>query len=600
MRQTSETGLSPNRLLSIMGHTPADNRESFQTTVPWKSKFVSEQIMALFRYRKFLKAIADRPLCFGPFSFAADWQNMMLEIYATGPVKAQARVAASKGRNPDIFGCLNEWICHEYARLLQEFCGFFMKDGSFDREKAGRISSTPQGAEFITGYLKRFARLEKSYNSLGLTRLKAMKELVKCLIIVITEKPLEGEDLPFMKKKGDGSDALRFSEYLEESRSRLENLYRENAFDIETFSERAVSGKIGYSRFEFVEGSELHKVRLRHYILPSGIKPNGRVLYCATPLINKPEIFDLAEGKSVIEGMLKEGYEIYLIDHGDPGSAEACLGLDFYGKTVHDRFLDIIKTRHPAAEIDVMAYCMAGTLIMPYMARRAEERMARGEDMDIKRVALMAAPVKFDDGKSGHGPMRAVIRRYYDPWLMQELYGPVNIPPQVIEFGMREIQPGVEYTVASGFFERDKDFRDLRDSAPFLYWLTHGTRFPSRAHREWIQRIFIGNEICGGTYCLPSSNPALDGKPVNMNVLREAGVAIFDYRGRRDPIAPAGSCVASELWGQVLDGNIEITRGWLNRTIEKNIGHIFVVSKQLLSEYLKIVSLFFRGETVTT
>ena len=69
----------------------------------------------------------------------------------------------------------------------------------------------------------------------------------------------------------------------------------------------------------------------------------------------------------------------------------------------------------------------------------------------------------------------------------------------------------------------------------------------------------------------------------------------FDYRGSRDPIAPPGSCVAGQLRGTRDDGNIQKTRGGLNRTFEKNIGHIFVVSKTLLAEYLKTVSDFLCG-----
>jgi len=33
----------------------------------------------------------------------------------------------------------------------------------------------------------------------------------------------------------------------------------------------------------------------------------------------------------------------------------------------------------------------------------------------------------------------------------------------------------------------------------------------------------------------------------------------------------------------------------LNRTIEKNIGHIFVVSRKHLAEYLEMVSEFYRA-----
>jgi poly(3-hydroxyalkanoate) synthetase len=374
----------------------------------------------------------------------------------------------------------------------------------------------------------------------------------------------------------------------------VENLFCENAFDIKEYSERVTMGKIGCSEYEYVEGSLIHRVRLRYYHLPKGIKPNGKVIYMCTPLINKPDIFDLATGKSLIEGMQKEGYQIYLVDPGDPGWEETELGLDFYGKTVPDHFLSLIKKRHPRAEIYVMAYCMGGTLILPYLARRAQELLAAGKPMDIKKVALMASPMKFDDEGSGHKPMRSLIRGSYDPLLMNELFGAVNIPSQVIEAGMNDIQPGVQYTVILGFYGRAEIADAIADSAPFLYWLTHGTKFPVKAHAQWIQNVFMENQIYEGNYCLPSTNPEFDNKPVNMDILKKAGVTIFDYRGTRDPIAPSGSCVAGETWGQVGCGNMEVLSPCLNRTIEKNIGHIFVVSRKHLSEYLLMVNEFYR------
>ena len=145
---------------------------------------------------------------------------------------------------------------------------------------------------------------------------------------------------------------------------------------------------------------------------------------------------------------------------------------------------------------------------------------------------------------------------------------------------MNGIQPGVQYTVSMGFYGRAYWPGAIEDSAPFLYWLTHGTKFPARAHREWISQFFLGNALIEGTYTLPSSVPALDGKPVRMGALDEAGVLVFCYRGTRDPIAPTGSCVACELWGEI-GKNIGVSRGGLNRLIEKNVGHIFVVSKVL-------------------
>jgi poly(3-hydroxyalkanoate) synthetase len=597
MSNEKKTKITPDELLSVIDFSPADNLENLDTTIAWKSKLVGQQVRSLFNYQQMLDTIKKDVWLFGPMAIAASWQSAMLDS-TLRHVKASARLAVGASRNPDSIADLNGWIYKSYSRLLYTLTGFFIKDGKFNREKTLMICTTPKGKEYLKNYMDEFAQLEQQYNNLGLSRLKAMKELLKCLLVLITEKPFEDKPLPFAKTNPDGTLKTSFEEYLTENRLRLENLYETNAFDIKEYSERATQGKIGCSIYEYVEGSLNHRVRLRYYPVAEGIKHNGKIIYMATPLINKPELFDLASGKSVIEAMIKKGYIIYMVDHGDPGWEETELGLDFYGKTIPDFYLDIIKKKHPQDEIYVMAYCMGGTLILPYLARRAEELMAADKPMDIKKIALMASPMKFDDEGSGHNPIRSLIRRDYDPYLMKELFGSVNIPPQVIEAGMNEIQPGVQHTVVLGFYGRAEIKESIADSAPFLYWLTHGTKFPVSAHVQWIQNVFIGNQVYEEKYCLPSSNPKFDGKPVNMSILKKAGVRIFDYKGSRDPIAPAGSCVAGETWGMVDKGNVKFTSGGLNRVIEKNIGHIFVVSRKLLAEYLTLVEDFYEDTSI--
>ena len=595
MNDLTEEKITPDRLLSFIGLTPVDNIQGLPTSVPWKSNLVGLQVRGLFGYQNLLDTISKKMFFFGPLSMTAAWQKSIVETYITDPIRAQARMAVGSGRNPDLIGDMNGQIYKCYSRLLYTLTGFFIKDCKFNRDRASEISTTKKGHEFLKNYMEEFRHLENNYNNAGLTRLKAMKELLKCLLVLITEIPFANGELPFAKRNPDGTMAMSFEEYLAENRMRLENIFRENVFDIKEYSELATRGKIGFSPYEYVEESLIHGVRLRHYPLPKGIKPNGKIIYMVTPLINRPELFDLAPGKSVIEGMHKEGYRIYLIDHGDPGWEETELGLDFYAQTLHDKYLKIITHRHPHDEIYIMAYCMGGTLIMPYLARRAEELLAAGKKMDIKKVALMASPVKFDDEESGHKAIRSLIRRSYDPLLMKELFGAVNISSQIIESGMNEIQPGVQYNVVLGLYSRAEKLEAIEDAAPFLYWLTHGTRFPVNAHIQWIQDVFIGNQIYEGKFCLPSGNPEFDGKPVNMDMLRKAGVAIFEYKGSRDPIAPAGSCVSAEKWGRVNNGNASTAGAPLNRVIEKNIGHIFVVSRKNLAEYLELVGKFYRG-----
>ncbi|NPU84359.1 MAG: alpha/beta hydrolase [Syntrophaceae bacterium] len=574
-------------LLELVEERPGSFAEHFSVSSPWLNRETSAWYLEkIFQYQEMLDYGSRYALFWWPFSGPVLLQQALFRTLVTDPIRKNVQVSLRLRKDPDMFRETDNWISEKYAHLTCRLTSQVMSDDRFDPEKARQLTDTVKGREVLRFFVSEFSKLEKMFSSQGLTKLKAQKNLVRSLLAVITETSLNDSDLPFMKCRPDGSAAMTFQEYLVQSRKRIENLYRADAFDPKGYSERATRGKIGCSGYEILEESQMHSVLLRHYAVPEGVRPNGNVLYLSTPLINKPEIFDLAPGKSVIEGLLAEGYHVYMVDYGQPLSGEGRLGLDFYAKTVHDYYLNLIAIRHPGSTVDVVGYCMGGSLILPFLARRAEERLAADIPMDIRKICLMAAPVRFDDGESGHGPMRSYIRKHYNSYVMTQLFGSASVPPQVIDEGVSEIQPGVQYSVMMGFYDRAIDADAIADAAPFLYWLTHGTRFPARAHQEWLDKFFIGNELMDGRFRLPSTDPDLDGKPVNMDALRKADVAVFDYRGSRDPIAPAGSCIASETWGRTGNGN---------RTIEKDIGHIFVVSRKLLSEFLSAVKDFLQA-----
>jgi poly(3-hydroxyalkanoate) synthetase len=592
--RSNETRLTAEHILSWMHQTPSDKALGLETAVNWKSEFVGLAVRQLFACKHFLESMNPYPLVWWPWSLVADGQRRMLEKLLINPIKTAARIAVRTGRHPDIFAEQNEWTKSTYAKLIYDLCAQCMSNDKFDHDKVLRLTTTKEGKKFLKNAVAEFGWLEQNYHSWGRTGLEALKDLLKGFFMLISEQPLNNGELPYALKNEDAKTDAAFNRYLRSMRQRFENLYAENAFDVKRYAEIATQNKIGCSTFEVVQGSHLHAATLRHYSLPAQIAPNGKILYLVSPLINKPEIFDLSPGKSVIEGLLKRGFEVYLLDNGEPGPFDTDLDLAFFGQTLHDVYLQLIDKRHPTHEIMIMAYCMGGTLIVPYLARRAQERLARGKKMDIRKVVLMAAPFKFDEDTSGHGPMRQVIRKYYDPDLMDELFGDVNIPPMVIDKGMHEIQPGVRYHNTYGFFRRAIYREAIRDSAPFIFWLMHGTNFPARAHKEWIQKIYLENQIDKRTYCLPSKVAELDGRPVDIDILPRAGVRFLDYRGERDPISPAGSCLDSIMGGATLCQKMEVRTG-MRRHIEKNAGHIFVVSQKLLAEYLDLVTDFYHS-----
>src|SRR4051812_3051669 len=47
-------------------------------------------------------------------------------------------------------------------------------------------------------------------------------------------------------------------------------------------------------------------------------------------LINRPAIFDLRPGNSFVEFLLDEGFDVFLLDWGEPQEADGDMGLDSY------------------------------------------------------------------------------------------------------------------------------------------------------------------------------------------------------------------------------------------------------------------------------
>ncbi len=573
------------QLLALSQWSGADNPAGLATSLDWKSDLCGTWLWGMQqRYQRLdhlAQALPDN-------SLAAFYVKMMQHSLQSGlfnPIRDKAQQAVLSKFDPDCFKQQNSEIETQYAKLTGELCKQCFDGDYFCAERAALIFTDPRQSQLFYLRIAKLAALEYQYNSQGLTRLTAQKELLTSLLTLITGTETDAPQ-PYRKVDINGQPLDSFDEYLAQCQHRLEKLYQHDAFDLVHFSEHSPAATLGCCDYSIVEHSAWQGVRLRCY---RSLQPNANtkpVIYLSSPLINRAEIFDLAPDKSVIEGLLKDGHHVYLVDFSQAGDQDSGLGLDFFGKEIHDHYLQLIQQRQPRQQIHAMGYCMGGTLLLAYLARRAEERMAQGLPMDITKLVLMATPVLFDDQNSGHKPMRELIRNSYNKALLSHMFEGVNIPPQLIEAGMHQIQPGVRYTVCRGFYERATVEGAIEDAAPFLNWLNHGTRFPLRAHQEWIQRVFIDNQIYNGQYPLSSSIPELDGQPVDMHALTQAGVQLLDYRGLRDPISPPGSCIASQTWG-ANRGDCNAASNGLNRTIEKNIGHIFVVSRKHLAEFME-------------
>ncbi len=83
---------------------------------------------------------------------------------------------------------------------------------------------------------------------------------------------------------------------------------------------------------------------------------------------NKSYIFDLAPGQSMVEFLLKAGFDVYVMDWNAPRPEEKTLGLGDYVLDFIPDCIDRVQRDSGVDEVNLVGYCMGGVLSTLYMA----------------------------------------------------------------------------------------------------------------------------------------------------------------------------------------------------------------------------------------
>lgn len=124
-----------------------------------------------------------------------------------------------------------------------------------------------------------------------------------------------------------------------------------------------------------IEGKSF-QVRQRRFAIPLVLVP---------PLGVFAWIFDLMADRSMVRYFLAHGFEVYLIDWGNPGQDDRDISLDTYIADWFPKALAKIRAHSGSEELSLLGYCMGGLLSLLYMA-------ASG-DKQITNLVTIASPV---------------------------------------------------------------------------------------------------------------------------------------------------------------------------------------------------------------
>ena len=83
-------------------------------------------------------------------------------------------------------------------------------------------------------------------------------------------------------------------------------------------------------------------------------------------LINRPYVLDLIPGNSLIEYLVGEGFDVYMLDWGIPGDEDRDMSFEHYVLDYLPRAVKKVLRISGAEELTLFGYCMGGTMSAMY------------------------------------------------------------------------------------------------------------------------------------------------------------------------------------------------------------------------------------------
>ena len=278
-------------------------------------------------------------------------------------------------------------------------------------------------------------------------------------------------------------------------------------------------------------------------------------------LINRPEIFDLRAGASLVEYLLEEGFDVFLVDWGVPDEEDADTGLDEYVcDELHWAIRETLRASG-AEELTLMGWCIGATLCAMYCG------LDRGsEQTPVRNLVLLTMPV---DGRDS-----TYARWVGDPEFDVDMVAAQwrVLPGQAIDFANKMLKPVTNFwttyrRLAQGVFDGTARKEAYQ---PMAKWVADNPPFPGRAWSQWIRWMYQDEALVAGRMRLRGRR--VDLRRVDQNLLvitagadhiapRPGTMPFFDLISSEDVehlAKPgghiglvAGSAARNELWPEI-------------------------------------------------
>jgi polyhydroxyalkanoate synthase len=232
--------------------------------------------------------------------------------------------------------------------------------------------------------------------------------------------------------------------------------------------------------------------------------------------IMKYYILDLSARNSLVRYLVEKGHTVFMISWKNPDAADRELGMDDYVELGFLAALAQVQRRCPQQQVHAVGYCIGGTLLAIAAAVLAARR-----ESPLASISLFAAQTDFSEP----GELSVFITPSQIAMLeaMMHKAGVLESERMGAAFALLRSRdllwaPAVEQYVRG---ERPK-LNDL------MAWNADGTRMPWRMHSEYLERLYLKNELALGSF-------AALGAPLDLSAIK---VPMFVVGTETDHVAP--------------------------------------------------------------
>ncbi len=202
-------------------------------------------------------------------------------------------------------------------------------------------------------------------------------------------------------------------------------------------------------------------------------------------LISKPYILDLSPGQSLVEYLLREGFDVFMVDWGVPRPEDKRLGLDYYVLEALPRNVEEVQKVTGEREITMLGYCMGGLWVLMYNGIF--------HDAPVANIVCAATPVDFD----GMGLFRRWSdRRWFDVDRLVDALG--NIPADLIFRSFEMLRPAQRWATYAQVIDNLWNDLWVKNYRLFNRWVYDQIPFPGEAYRQLTKELMWENKLMEG------------------------------------------------------------------------------------------------------